>query len=98
MRLFRRANAAGEAIFPANATIAEMEKNKGDVASLQKQIDDYKAAADTRNQAEAIAQARQAMLGRNAILVGSTIENGQRRYFALTVMGVVRLAWFRSAS
>lgn len=48
--------AAQDALATANATIAEMEKNKGDVAALQKQIDDYKAADEARKQAEQAAK------------------------------------------
>lgn len=53
-----------DAVTTANATIAEMEKSKGDVAALQKQIDDYKAADEARRKAEAAAQARNALLAR----------------------------------
>ena len=54
----------------ANATIAEMEKHKGDVAALQKKIDDFKAADDAWKQAEAAAQARQALLSRMDKVLG----------------------------
>lgn len=63
--------AAQDALATANATIAEMEKNKGDVAALQKQIDDYKAADEARKQAEQAAQARQQLLSRmDAVMNG----------------------------
>lgn len=63
--------AAQDQLATANAAIAEMEKNKGDVAALQKQIDDYKAADDARKQAEQAAQARQQLLTRmDAVLNG----------------------------
>jgi len=56
--------AAQEALGAANATIQELEKAKGDVAAMQKQLDDYRAADEARKQAEARAQAREQLMGR----------------------------------
>ena len=63
--------AAQDALAAANATIAEMEKNKSDAAALQQQIDEYKAAETARREAEAAAQARAALGARmDAVLNG----------------------------
>lgn len=58
----------------ANDTIAELEKNKGDVATLQKTIDDYKAADEQRKEDEKKAAARAEVEARFAKALGDKRE------------------------
>ncbi len=64
----------------AKASIAELEKNKGDTAALQKIIDEYKAADEKRKADEAAAQVRAALETRfNGVLGERTFANDYTR-------------------
>ena len=58
----------------ANNTISELEKNKGDIASLQSQIDTYKQEKEDREKAEQEAARNSALLSRFEKL------HGERKY------------------
>lgn len=65
---------AKQALSDAQATISELEKNKGDVTKLQEQIDAYKEADAQRKQQEAEAQAKAELEARfNAV-------SGEKKY------------------
>lgn len=54
----------------ATTTITNLEANKGDTVALQKQIDEYKAAEETRKVTEATAQLRATIEARFNTAVG----------------------------
>lgn len=58
------AETAQKELTDAKATIADLEKNKGDVEALQKTIDDYKAADEKRQANEKAAAERAELLSR----------------------------------
>lgn len=62
--------AANDALEKANNTIRDLEKNKGDVDALQKQIDDYKAADEQRKAAEKAAAERAELMERMDAVLG----------------------------
>ena len=57
-----------QALSEAQATIADLEKNKGDVAKLQEQIDSYKAADAQRQKEAKEAEEKAELEGRFAAL------------------------------
>lgn len=60
----KAAEDAQKELTDARSTIADLEKNKGDVAALQKTIEDYKAADKKRQEDEKAASERSARLAR----------------------------------
>ena len=64
-----------QALSEAQATIADLEKNKGDVAKLQEQIDSYKAADAQRQKEAKEAEEKAELEGRFAALLIKTFEN-----------------------
>lgn len=62
--------AANDALEKANNTIRDLEKNKGDVDALQKQIDDYKAADEQREADKKAAAERAELMERMSAVLG----------------------------
>ena len=72
--------AANDALAKANNTIRDLEKNKGDVEALQKQIDDYKAADQKRIDDEKAAAERADLLERmDAVMDGRKLLHERMR-------------------
>lgn len=82
---------AKQALTEAQATIADLEKNKGDVAKLQEQIDAYKAADAQRQKEAKEAEEKAELEGRFAAVIGDRkfihdmVREGVMRDFGLAL-------------